>query len=54
MREAIARVTLNQAIGSQRGEIEARVAERMQELLDRYHAGVAIQGVAIRQADPPG
>lgn len=53
MREAVARVTLNQAIGSQRGEIEARVAQRMQELLDRYRAGVAIQGVAIRQADPP-
>jgi membrane protease subunit HflK len=53
MREAIARVTLNQAIGSQRGEIEARVAQRMQELLDQYRAGVAIQGVAIRQADPP-
>jgi modulator of FtsH protease HflK len=53
MREAVARVSLNQAIGSQRGEIEARVAQRMQELLDQYRAGVAIQGVAIRQADPP-
>jgi membrane protease subunit HflK len=53
MREAIARVTLDQAIGSQRGQIEQVVAQRAQELLDSYHAGVVIQGVAIKQADPP-
>ncbi|UAK26735.1 FtsH protease activity modulator HflK [Sphingomonas nostoxanthinifaciens] len=53
MREAIARVTLNEAIGARRSQIEARVAERAQEILDRYHAGVLIQGVAIKQADPP-
>jgi len=53
MREELARVSLNDAIGSQRSQIEARVAQRMQELLDSYRAGVAIQGVAIKQADPP-
>jgi membrane protease subunit HflK len=53
MREAIARVTLNDAIGAQRSQIEARVAQRAQELLDGYRAGVVIQGVAIKQADPP-
>ena len=53
MREAIARVSLNDAIGSQRSQIETRVAERAQELLDAYHSGVLIQGVAIKQADPP-
>lgn len=53
MREAIARVTLNDAIGAQRSQIEARVAQRTQELLDGYRAGVVIQGVAIKQADPP-
>lgn len=53
MREALARVTLNDAIGPQRSQIEARVAQRMQELLDSYRAGVSIQGVAIKQADPP-
>jgi len=53
MREAIARVTLNDAIGPQRAQIEARVASRMQEILDGYRAGVVIQGVAIKQADPP-
>ncbi|WP_404711671.1 FtsH protease activity modulator HflK [Sphingomonas sp. MMS24-J13] len=53
MREAIARVSLNDAIGPQRGQIEARVAARAQELLDSYRSGVAIQGVAIKKADPP-
>ena len=53
MRAVIAQVTLQDAIGNKRGEIEARVAEDMQRTLDRYRAGVAIQGVAIKQADPP-
>lgn len=53
MRAEIARVTLDDAIGPQRQQIEARVAQRMQEVLDGYRAGVAVQGVAIKQADPP-
>ena len=53
MRAAVAQVTLNDAIGNKRGEIEATVAEEMQRTLDSYRAGVAIQGVAIKQADPP-
>jgi len=53
MREAIARVTLDQAIGAQRSQIQQEVAQRAQELLDSYHAGVVIQGVTIKQAGPP-
>jgi len=53
MRAAMAQVTLQDAIGNRRGEIEARVAEEMQRTLDSYQAGVTIQGVAIKQADPP-
>jgi membrane protease subunit HflK len=53
MRAALSGVTLNQAIGEGRGDIEARVAENMQRVLDFYRAGVRIQGVAIKQADPP-
>jgi len=53
MRAVVAQVTLQDAIGNKRGEIEARVAEDMQRTLDRYRAGVLIQGVAIKQADPP-
>lgn len=53
MREAIARVSMADAIGPQRSAIEAKVASRTQEILDGYHSGVLIQGVAIKQADPP-
>ena len=54
MRQVVAQVTLQDAIGNKRGEIEARVAEEMQHTLDRYQSGVSIRGVAIKQADPPG
>ena len=53
MRAEVARVSLTDAIGPQRSQIEDRVARRMQELLDGYRAGIVIQGVAIKQADPP-
>jgi membrane protease subunit HflK len=53
MRAVVARVTLEDAIGDRRGEIEGRVQEMMQRILDAYGAGVAIQGVSIKQADPP-
>jgi membrane protease subunit HflK len=53
MRAVVARVTLDDAIGDRRGEIEAQVQENMQEILNAYGAGVTIQGVAIKQADPP-
>ncbi len=54
MRQVVAQVTLQDAIGDKRGEIEARVAEEMQRTLDRYQSGVSIRGIAIKQADPPG
>ena len=53
MRAVISGVTLNDAIGEKRGAIEAQVAESMQSVLDSYRAGVLIQGIAIKQADPP-
>lgn len=53
MRAEIARVALNDAMGPQRSQIEARVQQRMQEVLDSYRAGITVQGVAIKQADPP-
>ncbi|MGB3319110.1 MAG: protease modulator HflK, partial [Sphingopyxis granuli] len=53
MRATVANFDLVQAIGPGRVEIEAQVQRRMQDLLDQYRAGVTIQGIAIRQADPP-
>ena len=53
MRATVANFDLVQAIGPGRVEIETQVQQRMQALLDQYRAGVTIQGIAIRQADPP-
>ena len=53
MRAVISRVSLRDAMGDRRAEIETQVAENMQRILDGYRAGIQIQGVAIKQADPP-
>lgn len=53
MRAVVANFTLDDAIGAERTEIEQRVTRVMQELLDGYRAGVTIQGIAIKKADPP-
>jgi modulator of FtsH protease HflK len=53
MRSVIAQVTLQEAMGDRRSEIETQVTDRMQRILNGYRSGVEIQGVAIQQADPP-
>ena len=53
MRSVVSRVSLNDAMGDKRAEIEAQVAENMQRILDSYRAGIQVQGIAIKQADPP-
>ena len=53
MREMIAKATLNNAIGPERAAIAEQVRERVQEILDSYGAGIIVQGLDIKQADPP-
>lgn len=53
MRQAIAEVTLDGAMGNGRANIEAQVRDRMQKILDFYRAGISIQGVEIKKVDPP-
>lgn len=53
MRAVVARVSLDDAIGAGRSQIESNVEQNMQQLLDDYGAGVRIQGVAISQSAPP-
>jgi modulator of FtsH protease HflK len=53
MRAVISQVSLNDAMGDRRAEIETQVAQNMQRILDAYHSGVQVQGIAIKQADPP-
>lgn len=54
MRAEVAEKTLDQVFsGAGRADIELRVLERMQALLDAYRSGISIQGVQIRKTDPP-
>jgi membrane protease subunit HflK len=53
MRAVVATVSLDEAIGAGRGDIEQRTSLLMQQMLNRYSAGVRIEGVAIKQSDPP-
>ena len=53
MREAVARVSLDDALGAGRGAIEQRVLQRMQQVLDSYDSGIQIQSVSVSQSGPP-
>jgi membrane protease subunit HflK len=53
MRSVVSRVSLEDAMGDRRSDIETQVAETMQRILDGYRAGVQVQGVAVKEADPP-
>ncbi|MGX7896800.1 protease modulator HflK [Tsuneonella sp. HG222] len=54
MRASVAEEPLDRVLsGAGRADIEGRVRQRMQDILDAYRSGVAIQGVEIRKTDPP-
>ena len=53
MRAVVASVSLDEAIGAGRSDIETRVTQVMQQLLNGYRSGIRVQGVAIKQSDPP-
>ncbi len=53
MRSTVANFKLTDAIGPGRGDMEADVRKRMQSILNGYGAGITIQSITIREADPP-
>jgi modulator of FtsH protease HflK len=54
MRASVAEKVLDDTFSGQgRAEIEQRVRERMQRVLDSYRAGIEVLGVEIDKADPP-
>jgi membrane protease subunit HflK len=53
MRAIVATTSLNDAIGSGRARIEGQVQAAIQQILDQYHAGIRVQGVAIQKAAAP-
>ncbi|WP_395395777.1 SPFH domain-containing protein [Novosphingobium sp. BL-8A] len=54
MRASIGQISLNEALsGAGRARVEQDVRERTQRILDYYRAGISIQGIEIKKADPP-
>jgi membrane protease subunit HflK len=54
MRASVAEETLNSIFsGAGRADTEAAVRTRMQQVLDAYRSGIAVQGVQIKKTDPP-
>lgn len=54
MRASVAEKSLDSVLsGAGRADIELRVRNRMQAILDAYRSGVAIQGIDIKKTDPP-
>lgn len=53
MRQVMAQVNLQDAIGEGRLEIQAQVQQEMQETLNAYNSGIEMRGVEIKRADPP-
>lgn len=54
MRAAVAEHELDYVLsGAGRADIEQQVRQRMQDLLNAYRAGIAVQGIEIEKTDPP-
>ncbi|MEM8725617.1 MAG: SPFH domain-containing protein, partial [Pseudomonadota bacterium] len=54
LRAAIAETQLDTVLsGSGREQVESRVRTRMQDILDAYGAGIAVQGVEIARTEAP-
>lgn len=54
MRASVAEKTLDTVLsGEGRADIEQNVRQRMQDILDGYRSGIAVQGIEINKTDPP-
>jgi membrane protease subunit HflK len=54
MRSSVAEESLNSIFsGAGRADTENAVRVRMQQVLDAYRSGIAVQGVQIKKTDPP-
>lgn len=53
MREVVGRISLQPIISTERGQVQQRTAELMQQTLDSWGTGITVVEVQIRSADPP-
>jgi len=53
MREVVGRYTIDGVIGERKGAVASEAAELLQELLDRYQAGIEVTSVQLQEVQPP-
>jgi modulator of FtsH protease HflK len=53
MRATLANYDFNQANGDSRGAVQQQVRQLMQKTLDEYESGIFIEGIALKETDPP-
>ena len=53
MREIVGRNTIDAVLSERRGIIGTEAADLLQEILDRYEAGVAVESIELQEVQPP-
>jgi len=53
MREVVARESIDGVLGDRKGAVASDAAELLQELLDRYQSGIAVEDVELQQVEAP-
>jgi membrane protease subunit HflK len=53
MREVVGRYTIDGVIGERKGAVAPETADLLQEILDRYEAGIAVEDVELQEVQPP-
>jgi membrane protease subunit HflK len=54
MREVVGQTPFDQAVTTERQQIEAKTQELLQKILDQYQSGILIANVQLQKSDPPG
>jgi membrane protease subunit HflK len=53
MREVVGRNTIDGVIGERKGAVASEAADLLQELLDKYQAGILVEDVELQEVQPP-
>ena len=53
MRQVVARMTVDQVLREQRALVSSEASRLLQEILDSYDSGIAIEGVQLQDVQPP-
>jgi len=53
MREVVGRNTIDGVLSDERAAVEVQTVELLQKILDRYSAGISVEGVDLQEVQPP-